>query len=197
VCCCSSRRRCILEHNADCEHLAHPSNFLQAPARHAFRLGLQGPARTRRLGTAALLPPAWLLTAKRSTLALANGDALDAAQSRQANVTPPALLSVKQVALLPPRPWPCVRRRPQLATLHSWAAFTQHTARPGSSGWRAAAGSGQASCGSARQARRAKTADYAGASAAGLPGARSRSAQQPGPRRRARTAAQNAEADCW
>ncbi len=78
-----------------------------AGPRPAFSLGLRGPARTRRLGTAALLPPAWLLTAKRSTLALANGDALDAAQSRQANVTPPALFSVKHVALLPPRPWPC------------------------------------------------------------------------------------------
>ena len=61
--------------------------------------------RTRRGGTTALLPPPLVsLTHSSSLSELAKGELLAAAQLRQANVTPPRLFSVKQVALLPARP---------------------------------------------------------------------------------------------
>ena len=68
--------------------------------------------RTRRGGTTALLPPLLVsLTHSSSRSALPKGLLLADAQLRQANVTPPWLFSVKQVALLPARPWPCAKTR--------------------------------------------------------------------------------------
>ena len=69
--------------------------------------------RTRRGGTTALLPPLLVsLTHSSSLSELPKGLLLADAQLRQANVTPPWLFSVKQVALLPARPWPCAKTSP-------------------------------------------------------------------------------------